>query len=435
MNVLVNRGHSKGSRSPRSNARQARQSVPLKDLFAAVGGVRPNRGGAGHMSKGARARMSVLAQMRPRDGLGRFLRTNRGKSRGRGRTHHNPLVANPLVANPLVANPLVANRGHHRGRGRPRHNPDAGSALAPFARSMQRVPVFGGVLAGAVMGVGSALAGAVGVLPTHFALRYASKWIPGWMRPVAFSATGVLLGGLIRVLGKNMPMAHELAVAVAASGGAVDAYRALHGQSANLAGDYDGVDGMGGEYGELGDLEDPYAGGEWGDADLGDLDDGFGDAGDVHSAEWGDTSLADAFYSGDDFSGAEIQYGELGRRAFRRRFHPKLRRGRRPPPPPPGGGGEGGEEGMEESMDQGPDQGAESEFAGLPGARWGWMNFWLGHDNVKAIMKMDPPRRKAMIQKIRHAAHALAEQVIKSGVTDGSLKMNKLKAAGLLQAA
>ena len=53
-----------------------------------------------------------------------------------------------------------------------------------------------------------------------------------------------------------------------------------------------------------------------------------------------------------------------------------------------------------------------SEHAGKPGARWGWLIYWIGFDNFKAVSKMPENKRKDVIQKSRHAALQAARQAI-----------------------
>ena len=472
--LLVNRGRSS---SRRSNKGAPAKVVPLRDLFAAVGGLKKNplvanrgksrgrrrnplvanrgksrRRNAGSMSSGARRKMSLLAQIRPRNSRGHFLplRANRGK--GKGRRHnrrHNPLVANRGRGrrrhNPLVANrgrgrrhnPLVANRGRRGRRRNPaygmthRSNP-FGGILGPIANALGGIPVIGPMLGAGVLALGGAFTGAISIVPVHYALKYGGKYIPEKVKPFAFTIAGALLSGIVRVAFGRMPYASELSVAMAAVGGGVDAYRKLTGTSNTLAGDYGDGWGDEGGYGA-----DGYGEGDYGEGDLG--DDGFGDDPNVRPAEWGDSSLMDAQYSGEDLSAEEMHFAELGRRAYRKRFLKRRRAG--------GGGGRMSEDDMldlESDDGEGMEYGGEggygappkaSKHAGRPGRRWAWLIYWIGPASFARLSKLDPAKRRQVIHAARHAAMKTAQKALTTGVTDGNTSMESMEAAGLLAAA
>ena len=105
--------------------------------------------------------------------------------------------------------------------------------------------------------------------------------------------------------------------------------------------------------------------------------------------EYGQASLADAYYSGADFGLGEGQALLNGRRAFRRRF------GRAPHRIAPLGGRRAG----------------ASHLAGRKGHRWGWLIKMLGWDNTRKLAAMAPQKRVNAIKQLRANALATFQQL------------------------
>jgi hypothetical protein len=271
--------------------------------------------------------------------------------------------------------------------------------LGSASRMVGKLPLVGRVLSPAVMAVGGALFGAVGVVPTHYALKYAAPYIPAKAAPFSYTLVAALLAGVAAAFVPNkFPYRGALIGAVAASGGAVDAYRFLIGRSATLGGDYG--DGLGYVYAE-----------------------DFGDDENVRPGEFSDSDLMDAQYSGDDFSPEETLFAGYGRSAYRKRFLGSrwMRKGTAAQ----AGQATATEEGMP----------GASGHAGRPGGRWGWLIYWIGFEQFKNLTKLDPARRKQVIASARNAAMQTARTALESGVTDGDTSMESMQAAGLLVAA
>lgn len=477
--LLVNKGRG-GGKSRRHNKAAPAKVVPLRDLFAAVGGLKHNplvtnplvanplvanrgrgrgraRTNSGGMSNKSRAKMSLLAQIRPRNRAGHFLplRANAGK-RTRNRHYPNPLVANRgrgrrSYNNPLVTNrgrrgrrsynnPLVANRGrsrHNAGRGMMRHNP-FDSAVGPFARALNAIPVIGPFLGATVLALAGSASGALATVPIFYGLKAASKYVPEAVKPFAFSLAGAMLSGIVRLAFRNSALGTQAAVALAASGGAVDAYRKLIGQSSNLGDGYMDEYGGEGDWGDGDDMGEYGAEGEMGD-DYG--DDGYGDDPNVRPGEWADASLMDAQYSDGDLSAEEIQFAELGRRAFRKRFHRKPKRAaamRRRRQQQQGETDEMTSDDVEQLEDDnfaGAKHPKASAHAGRPGRRWAWLIYWVGPAQFAQLAKLDANRRRRIIQDARHAAMKVVQKALSTGVTDGDTRVEAMEAAGLLAAA
>ena len=98
--------------------------------------------------------------------------------------------------------------------------------------------------------------------------------------------------------------------------------------------------------------------------------------------DFGQTTLADAYYSGADFDLGEGQALVNGRHAFRRRF------GHAPQRIATHGGRSAG----------------ASHLAGKPGHRWGWLIKMIGWTNVQKLAAMPPEQRVATIKKLRQNA-------------------------------
>lgn len=309
-------------------------------------------------------------------------------------------------------NPILVNRGRKRSHSkrRARRNPitfgnprrrrsvarrrNPGNVVSGFLAKIQgmfrRLPVIGGALSAAIGGFGSALFGAVGVLPTQMAMPYIAKYLPSWFRPYAYSAAGALLGGIVKVLPFNFPMKGELSVGLAAAGGAVDMYRYRHGKSQDLGDTYDLTYAGDGDYGDI------------------DGDDGFGDDGSPLAAvEYAGCDLQDADYAGDDLSADEIGAAELGRTVYRKRFQAHRAQ--------PGQVSEG-----------------EPNQAGMPGERWGWLIYWIGMDAFQKLSKMPEAQRKKIIRDLKHEARLMSNKLL---AQDEPTSVAQAEIAGLLVAA
>jgi hypothetical protein len=110
------------------------------------------------------------------------------------------------------------------------------------------------------------------------------------------------------------------------------------------------------------------------------------EGGDLSSGDYGQASLADAYYSGADFSGAEGQALLNGRRKWRRRYPIPRSTSRK--------------------------AGGCSHLAGREGHRWGWMIKSLGWERARAIAALPPRKRCAMIAKLRQACIASFNQLM-----------------------
>jgi len=451
--LLVNGRHSRSGSPRRSNAgrrsatshTRAARSVPLAKLFAAMGGLHKNNplfvanplftvngGRASRLTNKGRRTLRRAAHRAPRDNKGRFKRNSHRRARpnsgrrarhgGRrharpnnmysvqngGRKHHRRgrYAHNPLMVmnrgrrggwrynrnNPL----MVMNRGR---RGRYNRNP---GVIATVSQAAGKVPVIGMVLRPMVISLAGAGIGALVTWPTFHIAKALGPHVPEKIRPVAYSLVGAILSGLVAAfVPRGFRYKGMLVGALAASGGAVDMFRHLSGTSMNLGGDEgygwedDDYSGAGGEIGDAGE------GGETASAD-------YGSDGNVHPAEWGAASLVDAAYSGEDFTDGELHSIELGRVAFREAYADL---GRQHRPRRPHGDG-------------------SSLYAGQPGSRWGWMAYWIGHNQLRVIARMPRDQRRATIQRIRHASLEAAKHAVEIGKK--SFDMESMDQAGLL---
>lgn len=247
----------------------------------------------------------------------------------------------------------------------------------------KKVPLVGGLLATMIGGVGAALAGAVGVLPTDMALPYVSSYLPAMVRPYAYSLGGLALSAAMSWL-PSFPYKDKLQTGMIFAGGAVDMYRYRRGHSMDLAGD-------------------DYAGDDLGDA--------WGDSGEQFAEEYADADLQDANYCGDDLSGEEMETAALGRSVWRRRYRKQQLKKRA-----------SSKDGDEQSD-------AEKRGAGLPGHRWKWLIYWIGFDNFQALSQMDEAKRKQTIAELKQQAHHNARLLLNKGVESS---VEEAETAGLL---
>jgi hypothetical protein len=276
-----------------------------------------------------------------------------------------------------------------------RRNP-AGVLAVPgkAQKSLQKlagsIPLVGGLLGGAIGVIGGAVGGALGVLPTSYAMPYVARYVPSALKPFGYSIAGALLSSAVRLIPVKIPYKAELAVGIAAAGGAVDMYRFQHGKSQNL----------GDEYGD----EDV------GDDDVG--DDDMSDVGDEGGAfdaiEFADADLGDAAYMGDDFSADEIGAAAQGRRAFWSRFRPK--RG-------------DADEPVAEDV---------SEHAGKEGRRHGFLIYWIGFENFRKLTKLAPKDRQDAIAHMKNEAGLRAAKLLEQRL---DTSVQQAETAGLLVAA
>jgi hypothetical protein len=281
---------------------------------------------------------------------------------------------NPILVNPILVNPMKG----------------LGGILAVPANLVKRFPIVGGALGTAILSLGGALTGAVGSFGLVKAMGHLGGYFPSWLKPYGYTVAGAVVGGVLKAIPLQLPMKNELSASLAAAGGAVDAYRYLHGKSQDL--------GTVAYYGDA----------ETGDAEMGDA---FGDADDgapLASVEFADASLADAQYAGDDFSEEELAAIELGRRNFRRRFMPQG------------------------YQSQAPQDGSASDHAGKPGRRFGWLAYWIGHDNMQRLAALPPDQRRDFIAKMKHEAQLRARKLLAQG---NAPTVQEAETAGLLVAA
>ena len=387
--------------------------VPLSRLFASVGGLKKNplvanrrrkakrttrKGRRRNAGLSQRQKMSLLAQVRPRNSKGQFVKYKANGRKGRKGRRRNPLIANPLIAN-------RGRKGRKGRKGGRRRNP---MVLGQIAAPLRQIPIVGPALGTAVLSLAGAAAGAVAVYPTTYAMQHVGKYIPEQVQPFAYSIVGVLMAGLVQQFApSSLPYKGMLVGALASAGGAVDAYRRVTDNSELSGADW------GEDYGDWGD--DDY--GEDGDyaGDLG--DDDWGDDENVRPGEWAGCSGYDAVYSGDDLSEEEIGYAGYGRRAYRRRFR------------------KGGRRSQGQSQGQhGQGQRGSSQHAGKPGARFGWLIYMIGFQNFKQLAQMDRNRRKQIIAQLRNDVMQRVEAALQAGTTGGDTSMEAMEAAGLLAA-
>lgn len=106
------------------------------------------------------------------------------------------------------------------------------------------------------------------------------------------------------------------------------------------------------------------------------------------SEEYGQASLADAQYSGADFSVEEGEALLNGRRSFAQRFgNPPMRMSGRPTAGP-------------------------SHLAGRDGHRWGWLVKMIGWEKASAIAALPAKRRVQFLKKLRQASIASYHQLM-----------------------
>lgn len=367
----------KTSRSRRTRARSRKHNP--------TGALLVNPGKRGHKSRHAKRR----------SGAKRFSLAGLVKRIARKR---NPLLANPKHSR---KHRRVKVRGHYRHTKRnpllanPRHRNPAGGIVKSVRGMVGKLPLVGGFVAGMIDVLGGGIGGAIGVLPTSMLLPKVSKWIPDWLKPYAYTVVGAAISTGIKMLPFKLPYQNQLAIGVAAAGGAVDMYRYRHGASQDLGED---------------DLDSLLSGeSDIGDASLGAAD--FGNDGTALAAtEFAGADLADADYVGDgDFSAEEIAAIELGRAHYARKF---LRA--RPAPGPRS-------------------RGESSEHAGKPGQRWGWLIYWVGFDTVQRIARLPEQERRQAIEHMRLQARLNARKLLAERAD--STSMQEAETAGLLVAA
>lgn len=353
--------------------------MPTGTLF-----VNPRRGGKSRVKRKAR---SHNRSRRRNPLLTNPLLTNPRRRKAHGRKRRNPfmsLLPNPRRGkrrNPLLTNPIRIRR---------RRNPSGGHMLSGISGMAQKwarkIPLVGGVLGLAIGSLGAAVGGAVGVLPTSYLMPHIDQWIPEMVKPYAYTLSGALLSALVTKSPVKFPYQSQLAIGVAAAGGAVDMVRWRAGKSQQLGLEEMGSDDMGDEFGEVGDDGSRFAATEYSDADLSDAD-----------------------YMGDDMTGEEIAAAELGRSHYWRkaRIHKAKARDAR-------------------------NAGESSGNAGKPFARHGWLAYLLGFDAVQELAKMPENQRRAVIAKLKFEAKMSAKKLMAQG-EDTSVE--SAETAGILIAA
>lgn len=301
----------------------------------------------------------------------------------RARSHRrNPItIGNPKRRHAKRRNPVRRHKRAHARRRNPitignprrsrkvRRNPGmVGGLMAKVQGLFRKIPLVGGVLSAAVGGLAGALGGAIGVIPTEMALPYVAKYLPSWVKPYAYTLAGTILSGVVKAIPVSFPYKSELAIGLAAAGGAVDMFRYRHGQSMTLG---DGSYDVGGTYEINGD-------------------DGLGDDGaQFAAAEFADADIGDYQYAGDDLSAAEMAAAELGRSHFRKKYAGKKRRAQ--------------QAGQEDAKHEG------------EGAQWGWLIYWVGFDNFQKLIHMDESKRREVIADMKHMAMLRATKLIGQG--------------------
>lgn len=363
--------------------------------------------------------------------------TGRGKAARKGK-RKNPLTVNPRKGarkahsrrrNPLTVNPYTVNPRKRKSKARRnpltvnpirirrRKNPGMLGGVQKSAMGMLgKIPLIGGMLAATLGGLGSALFGAIGVMPTAHLLPYVSKWIPDMVKPFAYSAGGLLLAGATEIL-PSFPYKKELQIGLAASGGAVDTFRWRTGKSQDI-GEFSSL--LAGD--DIGDLGEE----DMGDEDLSaeeigeELDAmGVDDSGAPGVAsEWAEADLGDADYCGHDMSAEEAEAASLGRRHYFSVY----------------GDLEGDDLGKSHRAVRGPNKRrGRSQHAGKPGARWGWLIYWVGMENFQKASKLPAAERTKWIADMREGARKRAARLLEKGADSSTMEQAQLE--GLLVAA
>ena len=323
---------------------------------------------------------------------------------GRSKKRKNPLTVNPLTVNPI--------------RIRRRKNPGVLGGIQHSAMGMLgKIPLIGGMLAATIGGLGSALFGAIGVMPTAHLLPYVSKYVPDMLKPFAYSAGGLLLAGATEIL-PSFPYKKELQIGLAASGGAVDTFRWRTGKSQDI-GEFSSLLAGTDDIGDLGEEdmgEDDLSAEEIGE----ELDAmGVDDSGAPGVAsEWAEADLGDADYCGHDFSAEEAEAASLGRRHYYSVY----------------GDLEGDDLGKSRpAVRNSNKRRGRSQHAGKPGTRWGWLIYWVGMDNFQKASKLPAAERTKWIAEMREGARKRATRLLEKGADSSTMEQAQLE--GLLVAA
>ena len=287
-----------------------------------------------------------------------------------------------------------------------------GSALIPLGALALENPFFGISPVQMAMGIGTAAAvSAGGLMAARFVAPKAVEWygkvpvVGPYLEENSLLTTGVLLSLIPALLG---------GVAGVRIGG--DAGKAIAGISAaaavmplalflaDKAAEVSGIGDLGGlalENGLGGLALDNVSA-------LGDLSDGMAYqvaplTASAEQVDFGQASLADAFYSGADFSadeGQALMNGEFV--------------GRYGAPPRRMGGGKVG----------------ASHLAGRPGHRWGWLVKMVGMDRARAICALPPKERVKMLAKLRAAAIKTFQDSSAADSVDSAASMAAAQASG-----
>lgn len=256
-------------------------------------------------------------------------------------------------------------------------------------------------LAGAAAGAVHGLAAKQGVTAKISEFAEKIPVVGQYVAKAPFTIQGLAVGSLLALVstkvggkaGESIALAGGAALVL---GGGIDLFNLIRGE-AGATGD------MGDEFDDLGDLAltNESALGELGFSEgsaIGDLaltngsalGDGFAyqtaplTAQDFGSADYGQASLQDAYYSGADFSVEEGQAILNGRDDFMQKFGAPARR-------------------------MGAKSASHSHHAGRHGHRWGWLIKLLGWEKAQRIAALPPKQRLKVLQKIRAAALAASE--------------------------
>jgi hypothetical protein len=285
---------------------------------------------------------------------------------------------------------------HKRNRGSSRRNPAdmtvrAKGMISGLAR---KIPFLGPKVAPFVA---PALTGALSFIPVHFALKYGGQYVPDMVKPMAYTLSGVAIALLAAALPTGLTKSFKgiLGASAVAAGATVDAFRYFSGSSDFLEG------------GGMGAIDMPG----YGDGmayNLGGLGLQGGDMGAIEVlGDYSDAVMADAAWSGPDFSAMEGEAALSGPGPWRRRFRaPPIQAKRQAQ--------------------------HTSRHAGRPGHRWGWLIKLVGFENFRKIAALPAQQRMAFIDKLRKDSVAAvvglteADVQIENGMSGLGLDMNGL---------
>ena len=325
------------------------------------GSTRGRRNGlAIRANKGAVQKL--LARLR-KNGLA--IRANGRKSNGRGRKWTMPRGVRRLKNGRFASrknsrygrrrkNGLAIRANGRKSRRYRRNGSDYISKGTGMLTSLVRkVPVIGKPLAPYV---GPGVTAGLALVPIHFALKYAGGYLPDMVKPFAYTLGGVGVATLGTMFpGQTKQFKAVMGLTAVSAGVVIDLYRYL---SVKMPSGLSGFFGDGGAY------------------DVVPMDD---DA--AISEMYADASPYDAWYSGADFSPAEIKAGTRGSTIWRQQFRAARRL-------------------------TAIKRGGPSRHAGRDGHRWGWLAQLIGWRGVRQLMGLPPQKRQVIIAEFRRQALA-----------------------------